>query len=264
MNALTRYEAPSAPHSFDEMLRMADAMAESKLFGIQNPSQYITLMLVAQSEGQHPATVVQDYDIIQGRPARKTHSVLARFQAAGGSVQWHDFSEQKVSGTFTHPKGGSLKIEWTIAMAEKAGLAGKDNWKKTPRAMLRARCIAEGVRAVYPAALGGQLIVEEAADLPPAEAVHATQYVERVDTPTAPTALPPYAPEAFEKNVPSWRGVVESGRKTAADLLAMLSTKATFSDDQRAAILALGAPEKAEPDVDPFVAEMEAAEGAQS
>jgi len=266
MNALTHYETPTL-HSFDDMLRMAGAMAESKLFGIQTPQQYLTLMLVAQSEGQHPATVVQDYDIIQGRPARKTHSVLARFQAAGGSVQWHDFTEEKVSGTFTHPKGGSLKIEWTIDMAARAGLSGKDNWKKTPRAMLRARCIAEGVRATYPAALGGQLIVEEAADLPPASDIAPTQFVERVEP--ARSALPAYTQADFAKNLPAWTKLVADGKKTASDLLATLSTRATFSEEQRAAVLALK-PKQAEapppadtqPGPDPFVTDMEAAEGA--
>jgi len=56
--------------------------------------------------------------------------------------------------------------------------------------------------------------------------------------------------------------VVESGKKKAADLLAMLSTKATFSEEQRAKILALGNSPAAAPvpTADPFVADMEAAE----
>jgi hypothetical protein len=148
-----------------DMRDMAGALAASKLFGIQTADQAYALMLIADAEGLHPASVAQDYDVIQGRPARRTHSVLARFQQAGGTVQWHDFTETVVSGTFSHPKGGSVRIEWTIDMAARAGLAMKENWKKTPRAMLRARCIAEGVRATFPAALGGAIITEEAQDL---------------------------------------------------------------------------------------------------
>ncbi|MFN7432257.1 MAG: hypothetical protein ACK5YV_07930 [Betaproteobacteria bacterium] len=151
--------------SLTDMRDMAGALAESKLFGIQTPQQAYALMLIADAEGLHPASVAQDYDVIQGRPARKTHSVLARFQQAGGSVQWHDFTEQVVSGTFSHPKGGSVRIEWNLDMAARAGLLNKDNWKRTPRAMLRARCIAEGVRATFPAALGGAIVTEEAQDL---------------------------------------------------------------------------------------------------
>lgn len=154
----------------NDMQTMAGAMAQSGLFGVKNTTQALALMLVAQAEGQHPATIAQDYDIIQGRAARKTHSVLARFQQAGGSVQWHELTDASAAATFSHPQGGSLRMQWTIEQARKAGLTGKDNWKNYPRAMLRARCIAEGVRAVYPAAIGGLLVAEEARDMAPATA----------------------------------------------------------------------------------------------
>lgn len=153
--------------TFDTMSRMADAMAKSKLFGVKTPDEALALMMVAQAEGQHPATIVQDYDIIQGRAARKTHSVLARFQQAGGKVEWHELTDDKAEASFIHPQG-SVRIAWTIEQARKAGLASKDNWKHYPRAMLRARVIAEGVRAAYPAAIGGMLVTEELQDLPPA------------------------------------------------------------------------------------------------
>ena len=80
-------------------------------------------------------------------------------------------------------------------------------------------------------------------------------------TPPEKPKLPPYSAEAFEKNLPAWARLVESGKKTAADLLSMLSTKAAFSDEQRAAILALKpkAPD-APPAEDQFVAEYSAAE----
>lgn len=151
---------------FNDLQQMGIALAKSGLFGMKTPEQAIALMLVAQAEGQHPATIAQDYDIIQGKATRKTHSVLARFQQAGGKVEWHALSAEVADATFSHPQGGSLRIDWKIAQAQKAGLTGKDNWKNYPRAMLRARCIAEGVRAVYPAAIGGMMVAEEAQDMP--------------------------------------------------------------------------------------------------
>lgn len=221
---------------FNELQQMASAVADSKLFGFTSPMQAAAMMLVAQAEGLHPATIVQDYDIIQGRPARKTHSVLARFQAAGGTVQWHDFTETKVSGTFTHPRGGSLKVDWTIDMAQRAGLAGKDNWKKTPRAMLRARCIAEGVRATYPAALGGHLIVEEAADIA-LETMAAKQMgmVEEVTQPAQPT----WPADAFATQMERWGKAVAAGLKSVDDILAMARSKGVLSAEQEAAIRAI-------------------------
>ena len=69
---------------FNEMESMASYIVRSKLFGAKDESQAMSLMLLAQAEGCHPMTAIQDFDIVQGRPARKTHSILARFQAAGG------------------------------------------------------------------------------------------------------------------------------------------------------------------------------------
>lgn len=152
---------------FNEMESMASYIVRSKLFGAKDESQAMSLMLLAQAEGCHPMTAIQDFDIVQGRPARKTHSILARFQAAGGSVAWEEIGPTKAIGTFSHKQGGSLRVEWTFEQAKKAGLTGKDNWKNYPQAMLRARCIAEGVRAVFPGAIGGMLTVEEAQDLAP-------------------------------------------------------------------------------------------------
>jgi hypothetical protein len=147
---------------------MASYIVRGRLFGAKDESQAMSLMLLAQAEGLHPMTAIQDFDIVQGRPARKTHSILARFQAAGGKVAWEEITAIRACGTFSHPSGGSLKVEWTFEQAKKAGLTGKDNWKNYPQAMLRARCIAEGVRAVYPGAIGGMLTVEEAQDHAPA------------------------------------------------------------------------------------------------
>lgn len=155
-----------AVYALRDMQTMAEAVAKSGLFGMKSADQALALMLVAQSENQHPATITQDYDIIQGKACRKTHSVMARFQQMGGKVEWHSLTDAIADATFSHPAGGSLRIQWTIEQAKKANLTGKDNWKNYPRAMLRARVIAEGVRAVYPAAIGGMMIAEEAADTP--------------------------------------------------------------------------------------------------
>ena len=152
-------------YSVNDMQTMADAIAKSGLFGMKNADQALALMLVAQAEGMHPATVTQDYDIIQGRACRKSHSLLSRFQQMGGRVTWHTLDKALADATFSHPSGGELRVQWTIEQAKTAGLAGKDNWKKYPQAMLRARCITEGIRAVYPAAIGGMLVAEEAQDM---------------------------------------------------------------------------------------------------
>jgi hypothetical protein len=251
---------------FQDVQGMAQAIAKSGLFGMKTPDQALALMLVAQAEGQHPATITQDYDIIQGKAARKTHSVLARFQQMGGTVEWHELSDAIADATFTHKSGGKLRMTWTFEQAKKAGLTGKDNWKNYPRAMLRARCIAEGIRAVYPAALGGMMVSEEAQDLPPTEPKQIDPQTGEIRTVTVPAtarpALDSYPADRFAANLPKWQDLVQSGQKTPAEIEAMLSSKATLSEEQRKAVRDLGvtdvvATPAATEEIDQFVQDME-------
>ena len=154
--------------SFNEIEQMATSIVASKLFGINNKDQAISLMLLCQAEGLHPVTAARDYHLIQGRPALKADAMLARFQHAGGAVQWKEYTDEKVTGLFSHPQGGSLELSWTLRQAKEIGIANKDNWKNYPRAMLRARVISEGIRSVFPGCVVGVYTPEEVQDFQPA------------------------------------------------------------------------------------------------
>jgi len=149
--------------------KMAGAIAKSKMFGMKTTEEAFALMLIAQAEGMHPAIAARDFHVIQGRPTLKADAMLARFQNAGGKVQWDVYTDAEVTGTFSHPSGGSLKLTWTFAQAKSIGLTGKDNWKNYPRAMLRARCISEGIRTVYPGCVVGTYTAEELEEIPKAK-----------------------------------------------------------------------------------------------
>lgn len=167
---LVRFEQPQqvARRSFDEVQRMAEAIAKSRLFGVSSVDQVIALMLMAEAEGRHVASAMQDYSVIQGRPSLKAEAMLARFQQAGGKVQWTCLQDDRVAAVFSHPACAPVEIDWDMARAKQAGLGGKDMWKKFPRQMLRARVISEGVRTAYPGALGGFYAPEEVMDFSPA------------------------------------------------------------------------------------------------
>lgn len=141
--------------SMSDMERMAEAVVKSGLFGMKTKDEALALMLVAQAEGMHPASAAMEFDIIQKKPARRAQSMLARFQAAGGSVRYTERTDNRVAAIFSHPQGGTVEIDWDLNRAKKVGLGAKDNWIKWPRQMLTARVISEGVRAVFPGATGG-------------------------------------------------------------------------------------------------------------
>jgi len=158
--------------------RMANAIAKSNLFGLKSADQVLALMAVAQAEGRHPGSVARDYHIIQGRPALRADAMLARFQQAGGTVHWLKYADDEVKAEFSHPQGGSLTLSWTLKQAREIGLAGKDNWKNYPRAMLRARVISEGIRTVYPGVLTGEYTPEEVMDFSPAQNMPKIEVIE--------------------------------------------------------------------------------------
>jgi hypothetical protein len=182
----------------DQISLMAKAIADSKLFGIQTPAQALALGLLCQAEGRHPAEAARDYHIINGKPSLKSDAMLARFQQAGGRVEWHEYTHEAVSGTFTHPQGASLKVTWTTKDAERAGLTGNPTWKKFPRQMLRARCISEAVRSIFPAVLSGCYAPEEVTEFAPVQ-------VQTEPEPLAIEATSQALPEAIERINPMQR-----------------------------------------------------------
>lgn len=167
---------------FSDIESMGIVAAKSKLFGFKTPEEAMSIMLLCQAENMHPAVAMRDYHVIQGRPALKADAMLARFQQAGGTVNWKVYTDAEVTGVFSHPAGGSLEVSWTMAQAKSIGIANKDNWRNYPRAMLRARCLSEGIRAVYPGCVVGVYTPEEVQDFEPPKSKTVDMGVaERVD-----------------------------------------------------------------------------------
>lgn len=169
---VVRFEqsAPAPRRSFDEIMRMAETIAKSRLFGVTQVDQVVALMLMAEAEGRHVASAMQDYSVIQGKPSLKAEAMLARFQQAGGKVKWTCLTDERVAAIFSHAQCEPVEIDWDMARAKQAQLANP-MWKKYPRQMLRARVISEGVRTAYPGVLGGLYAPEEQIDFEPAASV---------------------------------------------------------------------------------------------
>lgn len=77
-------------------------------------------------------------------------------------------------------------------------------------------------------------------------------------TTPAPPALPDYTNEQLANSLPTWRGLMESGKKTPQEIIRMVSSKARMTDEQMAKVMA-AAPAQASieptfpPTVDPWV-----------
>lgn len=210
---LVKFEhaAPVQRRSFDEIMRMAETIAKSRLFGVTQVDQVVALMLMAEAEGRHVASAMQDYSVIQGKPSLKAEAMLARFQQAGGKVKWTCLTDERVAAIFSHAQCEPVEIDWDMARAKQAQLANP-MWKKYPRQMLRARVISEGVRTAYPGALGGMYAPEEVIDFEPARSppnpargqLAAPEEPGQVETPRQPSASDLDGEEVDQTTQPEW------------------------------------------------------------
>ncbi|MFM9829702.1 MAG: hypothetical protein ACKVOB_13330 [Sphingomonas sp.] len=168
MGEVVQYQQPQAiapVFSMSDMERVALAIAKGGLFGSTDPNAVLTLCMLAQAEGQHPAVVFRDYHIISGKPAKKAEAMQRDFLAAGGRIQWVKLDDEECEATFSHPQGGTATISWDKARVAQAQLGGNAMHKKYPRQMLRSRVISEGVRTVFPSATSGLYEAGEVQDM---------------------------------------------------------------------------------------------------
>lgn len=113
-------------------------------------------------------------------------------------------------------KGGKEKDQSPNAM-----------WSKRPRGQLAKCAQAQALRMAFPEATGSAPTAEEMEGkaIIEGEATH-------VATPTPPAELPLYPKADFDANLPKWWGLIAGGKKSADELIAMLQTKARFTDEQ--------------------------------
>ena len=149
---------------YEQVRKVAMDIVKSRLFGVDNAEQIITLGLISRAEGRPLVDGVQRYHIIKGKPAKKADAMLADFQLSGGIVRWLKYIDSEVAAEFKHPCSPEpVIVRWTDDDVKKAGLGGGMH-SKYPRQMKKARVISEGVRLCYPAACGSMYTPEEVQD----------------------------------------------------------------------------------------------------
>jgi hypothetical protein len=90
--------------TWEDLDRMAQTVAKSGMFGINNPAQAICMFAIAQSEGIDPLSVLRKYHVIEGKPSMRADAMLAEFKKAGGGVIYHVRTDKVVAATYFEDK----------------------------------------------------------------------------------------------------------------------------------------------------------------
>ena len=150
-----------------------------------------------------------------------------------------DFEQDADSCTCTiYRKDRAHPTKLTEWMAE-CWRPGVKPWESHPYRMLRHKAMIQCARIAF--GFGGIYDADEAERI----IENGTPAMKSINPETGeitPKALPAYSDSDFEKNLPAWRKLIESGRKTAGEIIFTVSSKAVLSDDQAAMINATVAP----------------------
>jgi hypothetical protein len=123
-------------------------------------------LLTGRELGIEPMAALRSINIIEGTPALSALAMRALVLVAGHDMWVEESTATRaiVAGQRRN-SGNPQSSTWTIDRARTAGLAGKQNYRTQPQAMLIARATAECARLVAPEALLGMpYSVEELGD----------------------------------------------------------------------------------------------------
>jgi hypothetical protein len=148
--------------------------------------------------GLDVVTTITTIHVIKGKPTQSADLMLGRARTAGHRVRIKSERTRCVASIQRHDDpDDETVIEWTLDDAVTAGLCELRNdrpyardqngkptsWEKYPRAMLRARAIAECVRAACPEVLHGAIYTPEELGAVVDQEGQPVMVVERADGP---------------------------------------------------------------------------------
>lgn len=226
MNALV-------PTSIGDALQLADIMAKASLIPdhLRNkPGDCLLIVMQAQRWGMDAGSVAQCTSVVRGKLCYEGKLVAAALYAMGaieGRLRY-EFSGSGDNRRVTvngRPRGTTIDqaVEGTVGDWK----TDNGNWKKSPDDMLVYRGTRQWARRYAPEALLGVYTPDELEDAPAEHTVVAT-----IVQSHEPAELPIYADTAFAENLPKWWALIDSGKKSADELIAMLQTKARFTPAQ--------------------------------
>ena len=155
---------PPGPSEWQAIKDQAYTLARSGLVPKAlrgRPDDIMVIALAGRELGVPPMAALSRIHVVDGKPTLAAELMVALLQRAGHEL-WVEGSEKEATASGRR-KGSerTQSITWTLADAQKAGVEKKDNWRKYPAAMLRARAISALCRFAFADVLMGYTYVPE-------------------------------------------------------------------------------------------------------
>jgi hypothetical protein len=147
----TSPNAVAAPIEWDRELRGATYLVKSGLCpqAIKTPEAALFIILAGRDLGLSPVASLRNIHIIQGKVELSADMQLSLFASRGGRFRWLEVSDTAAVIELHAPWLLAPHVsKWTMADATRAGLAGSENYRKYPKAMLRSRTITAGLKDI--------------------------------------------------------------------------------------------------------------------
>lgn len=251
---------------------LADYIAETDFVpkALRNkPAAVAACILTGRELGIGPMASLKSIHMVQGVPSLSAEYKRARALAAGNEIIIDETNATRCVVRGRRPGGAWVTVTWTIDMARRAGIGGKDVWKQYPQRMLQARATSELCDLLFPDATlglettevlqdGGALAIAEAVVVSEEEAAEAAERSKgkprtaqrktrqakpeppkpepKQETPEPDAALPPLPGEEEPAPAPDETDYSTPGTVTPAQLKAIwtiLGQVYHFGDDEK-------------------------------
>lgn len=230
-----------SPRTLEEAMKFADLLAKSTIVPkdfMNNAGNIFVAIQWGAELGLKPMQAMQNIAVINGRPSLWGDAVIALVRSSPLCEYIYETIDNGTAICRVKRRGEDEQVRtFSDADATKAGLLNKAGpWTQYPSRMKQMRARAFALRDVFSDVLKGMPVAEEVMDYEEKE-INPTQKSE-----PARKEIESYPAQAFLENFPKWEKLIASGKKTADDIINMVSSKAKLSDEQLNAIRAVAAP----------------------
>lgn len=213
---------------------------------------------------QKPVHIVPMWDSKAGRmrdvvmPGVGLYRTQAARSGAYGGISEPEFGEdvqETIGGVaITYPKWCRVTVRrivngvptdftarelWKENYAVKGGkeksIAPNAMWCKRPYAQLAKCAQAQALRMAFPEMVGAQPTADEleGKSLDDYQGTTIDGATGEIVGKKEPPAIPPYPADQFAKNLPAWRKAIAEKKKTADEVIAMVQSKGTLTEEQK-------------------------------